>query len=189
MAHRVGPSDGEGYAADLVAQRAHKDHVFREAAWSPIPEAARAAFGGLSYFPPDEGLRFAGLRLEEPAAGAATAVEIETSDGRRRPARRAGTFTLLVGDAPCTLAAYTFEGDRPGAVFVPFQDATSGTETYAAGRYLDLAPGPDGTYVLDFNLAYEPYCAFDAGYSCPLAPAENRLPVRIEAGERRPDAA
>jgi len=69
---------------------------------------------------------------------------------------------------------------------VPFLDATSGTETYGAGRYLDLEPEPDGTYVLDFNLAYHPYCAYSVEYSCPLTPGENRLPVRIEAGERLP---
>jgi uncharacterized protein (DUF1684 family) len=70
-------------------------------------------------------------------------------------------------------------------VFVPFLDQTSGHETYGAGRYLDLDPdAEDGTYVLDFNLAYHPSCVYDARFSCPLTPAENRLPVRIEAGER-----
>jgi uncharacterized protein (DUF1684 family) len=69
-------------------------------------------------------------------------------------------------------------------LFVPFLDATSGTTTYGAGRYLDLDPEADGSYVLDFNLAYQPYCAYSAAYSCPLTPHENRLAVRIEAGER-----
>jgi len=67
---------------------------------------------------------------------------------------------------------------------VPFIDRTSGTETYGAGRYLDLEPEADGTYWLDFNLAYHPSCVHDPKYSCPLTPAENRLPIRIEAGER-----
>ena len=67
---------------------------------------------------------------------------------------------------------------------MPFLDETSGTVTYGAGRYLDLDPEEDGTYVLDFNLAYHPSCVYDARFSCPLTPAENRLPVRIEAGER-----
>ena len=70
------------------------------------------------------------------------------------------------------------------AVFVPFLDATSGHETYGAGRYLDLEPEDDGTYALDFNLAYHPSCVYDIKFSCPLTPAENRLPIRIEAGER-----
>ena len=63
-------------------------------------------------------------------------------------------------------------------------DTTSGRETYGAGRYLDLEPEEDGTYVLDFNLAYHPSCVYDPRFSCPLTPAENRLPIRIEAGER-----
>ncbi len=67
---------------------------------------------------------------------------------------------------------------------MPFRDATSGTETYGAGRYLDLEPLPDGSYDLDFNLAYSPYCAYSPSYSCPLPPPENRLGARILAGER-----
>ncbi|MBI3751459.1 MAG: DUF1684 domain-containing protein [Chloroflexi bacterium] len=63
-------------------------------------------------------------------------------------------------------------------------DATTGTESYGAGRYLDLEPEADGSYALDFNLAYHPLCVYDPKYSCPLTPAENRLPIRIEAGER-----
>ena len=69
-------------------------------------------------------------------------------------------------------------------LFVPFLDATSGSETYGAGRYLDVPVEDDGTYSIDFNLAYHPSCVYDAKFSCPLTPAENRLPVRIEAGER-----
>jgi len=77
-------------------------------------------------------------------------------------------------------------GEEEGSLFVPFLDGTSGRETYGAGRYLDLAPEDDGTWTLDFNLAYHPSCVYDPEYSCPLTPAENRLPIRIEAGERLP---
>ena len=74
-------------------------------------------------------------------------------------------------------------------VFLPFLDATSGHETYGAGRYLDLEPDEDGTYAIDFNLAYHPSCVYSPRFSCPLTPAENRLPVRIEAGERLAEGA
>jgi uncharacterized protein (DUF1684 family) len=67
---------------------------------------------------------------------------------------------------------------------VPFLDATSGIETYGAGRYLDLEPEDDGTWTLDFNMAYHPLCVYDMRYSCPITPSENRLPERVEAGER-----
>jgi uncharacterized protein (DUF1684 family) len=90
----------------------------------------------------------------------------------------------VVGSVPATLTAYTFENDQSGSVFVPFLDATSGTESYGAGRYLDIDPEEDGTYTIDFNVAYHPSCVYDVKFSCPLTPAENRLPVRIEAGER-----
>jgi hypothetical protein len=70
-------------------------------------------------------------------------------------------------------------------LFLPFLDATSGTETYGAGRYVDLAPGLDGWYVLDFNLAYHPLCAYGrTDYRCPKTPEENRLPFAVRAGER-----
>ena len=82
------------------------------------------------------------------------------------------------------LSAYTFDATPDDELFIAFQDATSGRETYGAGRYLDLEPDEDGTYALDFNLAYHPSCVYSPNFSCPLTPAENRLPVRIEAGER-----
>src|SRR6185295_14931363 len=82
------------------------------------------------------------------------------------------------------------EGDDLGpTLFVPFLDRTSGSETYGAGRYLDIEPDEDGTYALDFNLAYHPSCVYDDRFSCPLTPAENRLDIPIEAGERLPEGA
>ena len=76
------------------------------------------------------------------------------------------------------------DGEVSEGLFVPFLDATSGTETYGAGRYLDLEPEDDGTWTLDFNLAYHPSCVYDPRYSCPLTPPENRLGSRVEVGER-----
>ena len=86
-----------------------------------------------------------------------------------------------------TLTAYTFAGGSNQSLFLPFLDATSGKDTYGAGRYLDIEVEEDGTYSIDFNLAYHPSCVYDTKFSCPLTPAENRLPVRIEAGERLAD--
>ena len=84
----------------------------------------------------------------------------------------------------CTTTPFPGTRKRLPSVLVPFLDATSGPRTYGAGRYLDLEPEEDGTYSLDFNLAYHPSCVYDIRFSCPLTPAENRLPIRIEAGER-----
>jgi uncharacterized protein len=174
------------YPDAVQAFRADKDEFFRTNHASPIPDAQRAAFTGLPYYSVDEALGFEGLKLEPYVGDEPTSFAIPTSDGKLRPAERAGTFRFTVGSVACVLTAYTFEHDHSGAVFVPFLDGTSGTETYGAGRYLDLEPDDDGTYTLDFNLAYHPSCVYDVKFSCPLTPAENRLPVRIGAGERLP---
>ena len=172
------------YADAVRAYRADKDEAFRSSPGSPVPEADRAAFRGLPYFDVDESLRFEGLALEPYRGAEPTSFEIPTTDGQLRPAERAGTFTFSIGGTSHRLTAYTFHGAGPESVFVPFQDGTTGSETYGAGRYLDIEREADGSYALDFNLAYHPSCVYDARFSCPLTPAENRLPIRIEAGER-----
>jgi len=177
------------YQAALEGYRKEKDAFFKTSPHSPIPEAEREAFDGLPYYPLDEDLVFEGLGLEPYAGDEPTSFQIPTSDGKLRPARRAGTFTFELGGAPRRLTAYTFESGQSDSLFVPFLDETSGHETYGAGRYLDLEPDDDGTYAIDFNLAYHPSCVYAPQYSCPLTPAENRLATRIEAGERLAEGA
>jgi uncharacterized protein len=185
------PHDHEGhhhehvsYPDALQAWRADKDEAFREANDSPIPAENRLGFLGLPYFPVNEALRFEGLMLEPYAGNDPVSFQIETTDGKMRPYVRAGSFRFRVGGAEQRLTAYSTGGMASGSLFGPFMDGTTGAESYGAGRYLDLDRDPDGTYALDFNLAYHPLCVYDPKYSCPLTPAENRLPVRIEAGER-----
>ncbi|HET8786434.1 MAG TPA: DUF1684 domain-containing protein, partial [Candidatus Limnocylindrales bacterium] len=166
------------YATAVAMFRADKDDYFRQAHDSPIPHDQRHDFEGLPYFPVNETYRFEGLLLEPYEGTEPTSFQIPTSDGKLREAERAGTFSFELGGATQRLTGYRFAGGQgDGSVFVPFLDATSGSETYGAGRYLDLDPDEeDGTYVLDFNLAYHPSCVYDPRYSCPLTPAENRLP-------------
>jgi uncharacterized protein (DUF1684 family) len=167
--------------------RLDKDEFFKTQPGSPIPEAERDDFDGLPYFPVDEALAFEDRVLEPYTGDEPSNFQIPTSDGQLRPAHRAGTFEFELDGATRRLTAYVLDGGEPtDSVFVPFLDATSGQETYGAGRYLDLEAEPDGSYALDFNLAYHPYCVYAESYSCPLTPAENRLPIRIEAGERLP---
>jgi uncharacterized protein (DUF1684 family) len=172
------------YPQAVANFRAEKDEYFRLAHDSPIPHDARHDFPGLPYFPVDEALRFDALTLEPYTGSEPTAFQIPTSDGKLRDAERAGVFRFELGGATQTLTGYSFKDGGSESVFVPFLDGTSGTESYGAGRYLDLYPEDDGTYALDFNLAYHPSCVYDPRFSCPLTPAENRLPIRIEAGER-----
>jgi len=171
---------------DAVTQfRAQKDTYYKSGLHSPIPIEERETFDGLPYYPVDEGLVFEERRLEPYTGDEPSDFQIPTSDGKMRPAHRAGYLSFELDAEARRLTAYTFDGDGDeGFLFVPFVDATSGSETYGAGRYLDLEPEDDGSYTLDFNLAYHPSCVYDAKFSCPLTPSENRLPVRIAAGER-----
>jgi uncharacterized protein len=170
------------YVGAVEEERARKDDFFKRSHSSPIPHEARHDFQGLPYFAVDPAFRFHDLMLEPYAGHEPSAFQIPTSDGQLRPARRAGTLAFKREGESLRLTGYTLEGGD--TLFVPFMDATSGHETYGAGRYLDVDPEPDGSYVLDFNLAYHPYCVYADHFSCPLTPAENRLPIRIEAGER-----
>lgn len=169
----------------IEAERAAKDDAFRRSPQSPIPAERRDTFTGLAYFPVDPAYRLEGVALSPYAGDGPEAFLMPTSTDEMRRAWRAGTFLFELSGQPLSLVAYDLGN---GSLFVPFQDATSGGETYGAGRYLDLEPELDGTFTLDFNLAYFPYCAYSPDYSCPLTPAENRLPVRVEAGERLPPA-
>jgi uncharacterized protein (DUF1684 family) len=191
--HAEGSDDGHGhghehhahsYQAAIAGYRAEKDAFFKTSPNSPIPAEERDAFDGLPYYPLNVDLVVEDLTLEPYAGTEPTSFQIPTSDGKLRPARRAGTFTFELDGAPRRLTAYTFERSPGESLFVPFLDETSGHETYGAGRYLDLEPDDDGTYAIDFNLAYHPSCVYAPKYSCPLTPPENRLATRIEAGER-----
>ncbi len=177
----------DAYAEAIAEFRRRKDQAFAAGPQSPLLPADRPRFRGLTYFPPDLRYRFEGLPLGPYTGHEPLDFVMQTSDGQPRPAHRVGTFRLELDGRPLELHAYGFEGSDPDSLFVPFMDATSGHETYEAGRYLDLEPEDDGSYVLDFNLAYHPLCVYSPYYSCPLPPAENRLPVRIEAGEMLPE--
>lgn len=175
------------YEEAVRQYRADKDAAFRSYPDSPIPAAERASFTGLPYFEVDPRLVVEGLTLEPYEGTEPARFQIPTSDGRLLPAERAGVFRFVLDGTALSLTAYRVAADdEDDPLFVPFLDGTSGRDTYGAGRYLDLEPDEDGTWTLDFNLAYHPSCVYDPQYSCPLTPAENRLPVRIEAGERLP---
>lgn len=107
---------------------------------------------------------------------------LATSSGESRRMLRLGYLDFSLHKRNCRLAVFAYEED-PKALFVPFLDSTSGRETYPAGRYLDLRDDGSGKVWVDFNRAYHPYCAYNADYSCPLVPSENRLPLSVRAGE------
>jgi uncharacterized protein len=170
-------------ADPIVQERAQKDAAFRSAE-SPIPPLDRVGFRGLSYFPVDSMMRFSVRLHRYPVPGQ---IRLGTNTGEIRGALRYGYFDLKMEGQECRLQAYRLQ-DNPEeggpSLFIPFRDATSGKETYAAGRYIDLKENTSGIYELDFNRAYNPFCAYNTDFSCPVAPSENTLKVPIRAGEK-----
>ena len=177
-------SADDDWTAAIERQRARKDEFYADHHHSPIPPDHRDGFDGLDYFPPDPSLRFV-LSLEEHEVK--ESITVETSTEGQREYLRWGEFRFELAGEERTLQAYKAEPDED-RLWVPFRDATSGEETYGAGRYLDLEGDEhrtaDGEWVLDFNAAYNPYCAYSDRYECPLIPMENWLDAPVEAGER-----
>ncbi|AZQ15027.1 DUF1684 domain-containing protein [Halorubrum sp. PV6] len=176
--------NGDDWEAQIEAQRRAKAEQFRDSGRSPLPVSMRGdAFPGLDYFEPDPAYRFVLPLFEHDDPEPVT---VETTADGEQTYRRWGEFRFEVAGESVTLQAYrpTDGGDR---FWVPFRDETNGETTYGAGRYLDLTPDHDrvdGEWVLDFNAAYNPTCAYNHAYECPLIPMENWLDVPIEAGER-----
>ncbi len=164
--------------SDLDTFRAAKDRFFMEHPESPLTAEQRDTFTGLRYFPEDPALRL--MLPVEPVEGEPTLV-MQTLIGESRTYRRVGRlrFTIDGQDAALTLFA-----DEAGGLFLPFADALAGSETYGAERYVEPESLDDGRVRIDFNLAYNPYCAYNDDWSCPLTPFANRLQIAIRAGER-----
>jgi len=164
--------------------RETRDDLFRSHPQSPLPAESRAGFEGLEYWPYDPEAR--------------VLAELEDVEAPPQPIETSGVEPMLF--RPFARAWFELRGERlslevhwltgyGGGVFLPVRDATSGKESYGGGRYvLDTVKGADlgeqdGRLVLDFNFAYNPSCAYDLGWVCPLAPPANRLAVAVEAGE------
>ena len=172
----------DDYAARIAAVRAAKDESFKSDPDSPVPADKKAMLLPLTYFPIDE--NYAVPASLEPMAER-TRLQVPTSTGKIRTMERIGTLKFLLQGKPMRLTAFhDVESPNVNRLFVPFADQTSGTETYAAGRYMELDPTPTGIYVVDFNVAYNPYCYYSPEYDCPYPPKENRLDAAIRAGER-----
>ena len=164
--------------SDLEDFRERKDEYYRRGDGSPLDRGQRKLFQGLAYFPENPELVVVAALREPENPGEVT---LDTSTGDRVTYRRAGTVDFVVDGESVQITLYQSDNDE--RFFVPFRDATSGRQTYAAGRYLEVDPPHDGQVVVDFNYAYTPYCAYSAHWSCPLPPVENWLAVPIRAGE------
>jgi uncharacterized protein len=172
-------------AAAFALWVAARDELFARHPQSALPPERREAFTGLSYFAHDP----AGRVLADVVPAERRRYEVPSSDGATMAFERFGVARFTLGEARCELELYWLTA-YGGGLFVPFADATSGGETYGAGRYLlDTVKGADlgmadGRLVLDFNLAYNPSCSYDPRWTCPLAPPPNRLAIPVPMGER-----
>ena len=171
---------------ELAEHRAATERFMREAENSPIPRDKMNTLLPLPYFEPDLSYSTAAqLDLSEP--GKRPVAEMPTSTGSIARYERVGFLRFTLKGEQYSLGAFVPEGtQRISELFVPFADGTSGKQTYPAGRYLNLVPTSTGLYRIDFNYAYNPYCAYNKEYECPYPPPGNRLKIPIEAGEKVP---
>lgn len=190
---------GEPPESVLQRFRAAKDALFATHPHSPLDAQARATFAGLRYFGYDPALRVEATLAPDEAE---ESVPAQSSDAHAMPLRRAGRLEFTLADAPARLSVYWIDV-YGGGLFLPFRDATCPDESYGGGRYLfDTVKGSafeqadgsgvatggmgyaGGRVILDFNYAYNPSCAYDGRWICPLAPRENWLTLPVRAGER-----
>jgi len=164
----------------LIAMRREKDVFMKDHPQSPLTPEQQDAFDALRYYEPNPALDLT-VRIE-PVEGDHE-ISIDTTSGTTRRYIRYGRFKFTVDAQEVSLTIY----EAPHGYFLPFVDANAGVETYSGGRYLEPQQLSDGMFHVDLNQAYNPYCAYSDGWSCPITPAENRLTVAIKAGEMLPD--
>lgn len=170
------------YLAEIQEERRDKDTYMKQGDQSPLKPEQKSTFTSLNYFEPDTAYRIE-ARAEENEEK--DLLVLPTSDNKQKPFKKWGyaVFKLEGKEHRLLLLQPAFGANYEG-LFLPFTDATSANETYGAGRYLDLEIPKNKKITLDFNRAYNPYCAYSDEHSCPFPPEENMLTVAIRAGER-----
>jgi uncharacterized protein (DUF1684 family) len=169
------------YLEELATERAMKDQFMSRHPESPFVQGSVYEFRGLKYFPADERLRVPAKleRLPEPKEAF-----LRTNRDGQAAMRWVGELLFTLGGRKLRLRVY-HAGEGVGtSVFVPFRDSTSGQDSYGPGRYLTLELNEADDYELDFNRAFNPYCAYTDAFECGFPPAENDLPVPVRAGEK-----
>jgi uncharacterized protein (DUF1684 family) len=163
--------------SNLKDFRSNKDDFFAHHPQSPLTAEQKRSFKGLNYFPPNPALH---LEVQVEEFPVKEQIQMQTTTGDIQVYQRYGRFQFTVGDQPAELTIYSSED----GYFLPFVDSLEGKETYPAGRYLEPETLGKGRFLVDFNLAYNPYCAYNERWSCPMTPFENRLKVPVRAGEK-----
>jgi uncharacterized protein len=171
--------DPAAYQTELAAERSKKDEFMRTSADSPIRD--KTIFRGLTYFAPDLSFRVR-ASLEPFPEDKREKLVVKMTDGSEEVYEKYGHANFTMAGKPCRLLLLTYQK----SLTVLFQDSTAGKESYGGGRYLDIDQKTvdKNSVTLDFNAAYNPYCAYNPTYACPLPPPENKLDVPVKAGER-----
>lgn len=164
-------------SSELEQFRQQKDEFFANSHHSPLTHEQQDSFEGLRYFDPNPDLD---LTVEVEEFEEKDRIQMETTTGGTQSYERFGRFRFEVEGEEAELTLY----HNQNGFFLPFVDALAGEETYPAGRYLEPERQEDGRFHIDFNYAYNPYCAYNAAWTCPITPFENRLDVPIRAGEQ-----
>lgn len=175
---------------DLKLFREGRDKEFRNRTESPLKDEDFAGFAGLNYYPTRDAFRVTAT-LKRTAG--ARYFQMPTSSGATKKFVKYGILTFKLNGKLTMLSVYQSDAETrekfpeyAHLLFIPFKDATNRTDTYGGGRYIDIVTPEDDKVILDFNLAYNPNCAYGSDkYSCPIPPRENRLSVAIKAGEKR----
>lgn len=176
-----GPSTASnGHPGSVEKDRELKDRFMATQPESPFSEANHS-FHGLRYFPIDPSWC---VEARFEAAKGSPEVLLRTSEDGHAAMRQLGTLTFTREGRTHRLSLFHAGPQAGNVAFLPFRDRTSGKESYGPGRYLNLELQPGNRYLIDFNQAFNPYCAYVSGYECPFPPVENDLQVSVEAGEK-----
>jgi len=174
----------DAYLESIIEHRASVDAEFRNPDTSPVPDSEIARFEGLEYFEIDPSLR---REARFSPTAESTAFRMPAFNGTFMDFAEYGNVTFTMPDGRIVnLSVFQRMGTIAGrfSVLLPFRDLTNGETTYAGGRYLEYELPLDDPFVVDFNLAFNPYCAHDPTYACPVPPGENSLNHVVRAGER-----
>jgi uncharacterized protein len=163
--------------SELESFRTEKNSFFATDPQSPLTQEQKREFNGLVYFPENEDLK---LEVSVERFPHPETIQMQTSTNDVQTYQRYGRFQFKIDGQDAALTIYHSHGD----FFLPFVDSQAGSDTYGAGRYLEPQPVDKDHFLIDFNYAYNPYCAYNENWSCPITPADNRLKVPIRAGEK-----
>ena len=181
------PDDVERWRTEVKQMRADKDQFFIDHPQSPIKPEYREDFEGLAYFEPDPQFR---VPARVRVYGNPDPVELDVTAGAPIRYLRSVIFEFELRGERIQMSGYRQESADDRTIFIPFRDKTTGQQTYHRGRYMEMEPDEElvngDVVTLDFNLAYNPFCAYADTFACPLPPEENWLEVVVPAGEKTP---